>query len=294
MYNQDSRVACTIFYMYLYLFIYIHCILYRWCWRQMDVIIYYYTYCRGRKKDTLNFGVIQRLLYQIMLTHICTSSSMRDVSTYVYQSVAVQICQHRRPSTTRQHWPSNQRRPTTCNYNNGNNKSNIFCLEQETPRKWLCAAKLGEICLDYFLSSGPFMVPKSTKGLSLILYTPRSRHVKLCSRSGVLAVDTVDDASGQWWSGWQWRICSTRMAKVLYLIPPTIQLADGFLKYSSLQQGIARILRTCHSKRYRISEWNMQESLCLTAVAGICAPCRIRTTQVTMKWHILPFIVLLI
>lgn len=76
-------------------------------------------------------------------------------------------------------------------------EQHIFCLEQETPRKWLCAAKLGEICLAYFLSSRPFMVPKSTKGLSLILYTPRSRHVKLCSRSGVLAVDTVDDASGQ-------------------------------------------------------------------------------------------------
>ena len=219
----------------------------------MDVIIYYYAYCRGRKKDTLYSGVIQRLLYQTMLTRICTSSSMRDVSTCVYQSVAVQVCQHPRSSTTRQHWPSNQRRPTTCNDNNG-----------KAPRVFHSSCK------------------------------PRSRHVKLCSRSGVLAVDTVDDASGQWWSGWQWRICSTRMAKVLYLIPPTIQLADGFLKYSSLQQGIARILRTCYSKRYRISEWNMQESLCLTAVAGICAPCRIRTTQVTMKWHILPFIVLLI
>lgn len=57
---------------------------------------------------------------------------------------------------------------------------------------------------------------------------------------------------------------------------PTCWWPDGFLKYSFLQQGIARILRTCHSKRYRISEWNMQESLCLTAVAGICAPCRIR------------------
>ncbi len=32
--------------------------------------------------------------YQIMLTHTCTSSSMRDVSTYVYQSVTLQICQH--------------------------------------------------------------------------------------------------------------------------------------------------------------------------------------------------------
>lgn len=259
----------------------------------MDVSISYYTYCRGRKKDTLYLGVIQRLLYQIMLTHICTSRSMRDVSTYVYQSVALQICQHPRSSTTRQHWPSNQRRPTTCNYNNGNNKNNNFTWN----RKFLENGCVLQSSVKYvwitfyhhdrsWCRKAPRVFHSSCK--------PRSRHVKLCSRSGVLAVDTVDDASGQWWSGWQWRICSTRMAKVLYLIPPTIQLADGFLKYSSLQQGIARILRTCHSKRYRISEWNMQESLCLTAVAGICAPCRIRTTQVTMKWHILPFIVLLI